>query len=43
MKAILLSLAMALFFTVGTASAGNDTSQGGKADSNCGHTKWQDT
>ena len=44
MKAILVSLAMALFFAVGAASAGSGTSQGGSEhDSGCSHNKWQDT
>lgn len=44
MKAILVSLAMALFFTVGAASAGDGTKQGsGEYDSGCSHNKWQDT
>ena len=44
MKAILLSLAMALMFTVGTVSASSgSTQQGGEAQSGCGHNKWQDT
>lgn len=44
MKAILVSLAMALFFTVGAASAGSDATQGGSQyESGCSHNKWQDT
>ena len=43
MKAILVSLAMALFFSVGAAYAGSDTTQGGEAQSGCSHNKWQDT
>lgn len=44
MKAILVSLALALFFTVGTAYAGTGTSQGGDPGSGCNHyDKWKDT
>lgn len=44
MKAFLVSLALALFFAVGTASAGSGAAQGGDSDS-CGHykEKFQDT
>jgi len=42
MKALLVSLALALFFTVGTASAG--TSSDGDPGSGCKHyDKWKDT
>ena len=42
MKAILVSLALALFFTIGTVSAG--TSSGGDHGSGCDeYNKWKDT
>jgi hypothetical protein len=42
MKAFLASIALALFFTIGTASAG--TSQSGDPGSGCNHyDKWKDT
>ena len=42
MKAIFVSLALALFFTVGTASAG--TSSDGDHGSGCNqYDKWKDT
>lgn len=41
MKAFLVSMALALFFTVGTVSAGTGTSQDGDG---CNHyDKWKDT
>lgn len=44
MKAIVASLALALFFAIGTASAGTGASQGGNYDSGCSHSeKWKDT
>jgi hypothetical protein len=44
MKAFLASLALALFFAIGTASAGTGASQDGNHDSGCSHyNKWQDT
>ena len=43
MKALLASLALALFFTVGSAYAGEGSSHG-EAGSGCGHyDKWKDT
>lgn len=42
MKAFLVSIALALLFTVGTASAGSGTSQDGEGG--CSHyDKWKDT
>ena len=42
MKALLASLALALFFTIGTVAAG-EASQGGE-NGNCGHyDKFKDT
>lgn len=44
MKAFLVSLALALFFTVGSATAGTDSSQGDGPGSGCSHyDKWKDT
>ena len=44
MKAFLVSLALALFFTIGTASAGTGASQDGDPGSGCNHyDKWKDT
>jgi hypothetical protein len=44
MKAFLVSIALALFFAVGTASAGSGASQGSDHDSGCHHyDKWKDT
>jgi len=44
MKALLVSFALALFFTVGTAAAGSGTSQDGDHGSGCSHyDKWKDT
>ena len=43
MKAFIASLALALFFTVGTVSAG-DVTKAGKDGSGCGHyDKFKDT
>ena len=44
MKALLVSFTLALFFTIGTATAGSGTSQDGDHGSGCGHyDKWKDT
>ena len=44
MKAFLISIALALFFTVGTAYAGSNSSQGGDHGSGCNqYDKWKDT
>jgi len=44
MKAFLVSFALALFFTIGTASAGTGASQDGDPGSGCKHyDKWKDT
>jgi hypothetical protein len=44
MKAFLVSIALALFFSIGTASAGTGASQDGDHGSGCNHyDKWKDT
>ncbi len=43
MKALLASLALALMFAVGSASATSSDQEYSSDKSNCGHTKWEDT
>lgn len=43
MKAIIASLALALMFAVGTASATSSGQEFSSDKSGCGHTKWEDT
>ncbi len=43
MKAFLASLALALMFAVGSASATSTDQEYSSDKSHCGHSKWEDT